>query len=100
MAYIDEGKVTVDGAVLTRDGIELESVKYTDRVTKDIMVRLKIKGTETPPPGGAKDKPPAHASIELTFNKDGLFCGAGVGMPSGMKHEPVVRFADDNRAAP
>jgi hypothetical protein len=99
LAYVDEGKITVDGRVLTKEGVELESVKYTDRVTQDIMVKLKVKGT-APAVSGPKDRPPPHATIELTFTKAGAFCGAGVGMPAGLQHEPVIRFTDENRPAP
>jgi hypothetical protein len=97
LAYVDAGKVTMDGVPLTRADLDLESADVSDRVLQDILVRLKIKSTETPMAGLPPGKPLPHVSIEFTFDKTGRFLGAGVGMPAGLKKEPVIRFVDENK---
>jgi hypothetical protein len=97
LAYVDSGQVLVDDIPLTRDGVELEFVNYADAITQDVIVRLWLKNVQLEPAEALPGKPPPRASIELTFDRNGILRSTGVGMPAGMKKEPVIRFKDPNR---
>ncbi len=97
LAFVDSGQVIVDGVPLTRDGVELEFVNYADSITQDIIVRLQLKNVQLEPVEAPKGKAPPRASVELTFDRNGILRSTGVGMPAGLKNEPVIRFKDQSR---
>lgn len=95
LTYVGDGKVIMNNRPLETEQVELVGVEYAAILTRDIMVKFKVKGTECGQPAGRDT--PNYVVLELTFDQEGEFRGGGIGIPPGVEDEPQLRFLDDKK---